>query len=110
MGHRSFFGSDNNIRDCHASEWVHLERCVWDGPDFLVSKTVLKRSYGDNPLLQHFFTTALRVSNCNIEDVVAEIESRRDDPKTNTDLPLARTIYKVLGMSAKSEEDWENLK
>ncbi|KAF1842835.1 uncharacterized protein K460DRAFT_367777 [Cucurbitaria berberidis CBS 394.84] len=106
---QSFFTFTSNIWDPHQNSWVDQDECIWQGPDFMSYKTVLAQSYGRNALLTTFFTFVLQIPDWTIDNVLEEIELRRDNDDT-TDLPLLEDIYSFLNTNVKTNEDWQKVK
>jgi hypothetical protein len=80
------------------------EQCILNGPACISGKTVLMRTYSSDTLLDSFFSTILRVPNWTFQDVIEEIELRRDGRASSASLSLMRDVYKLL---AKEAEDVE---
>jgi hypothetical protein len=93
-------------REC----WVTLNECIFDGPDFIAFQTVLKRTYDNDPLLAGFFRTILGIRNWTLDDILHELEERRDNRAPNTDIPLARDIYQFLCTTVRTDEDWSKIR
>lgn len=103
--------SDNDwIWDNRIRLWVELGQCIWDGPEFISTKTVLTRTYGGNNLLNSFFTTILGIRTLRTNDIIEEIENRRDRQSSAQNLSNMRDIYKFLAEHASSDEDWRLIK
>lgn len=85
---------------------------MWEGPDFISYKTVLKRTYGEYSALDKFFSNILEVQDVAIEDIFKEIHQISEDPEDDVKggVPLMRNIYKFLASLAKNDEDWERIK
>ncbi|CAO2653065.1 Nn.00g024760.m01.CDS01 [Neocucurbitaria sp. VM-36] len=107
---RSFFDTESGIWDSQRCSWVSQNECIWQAPKFLNCKSVLARSYQHSPLITSFFTLVLRISDWTIDDVLGEIEKRRDDTRDNPSLTLTTSIYSFLNSNARSDEDWRTIK
>ncbi|USP74759.1 hypothetical protein yc1106_02033 [Curvularia clavata] len=101
---------DNSfIWDSHCNEWVERKQCLWNGPEFIRSKSVLSRTYKSFPRLDSFFSAILDVPSTKIEDVIQEIEARRDGEEAVA-LHLMHQIYMYLHTVAIGDEDWQKIK
>ncbi len=83
---------------------------MWEGPSFISHKSVLKKCYGSSTILKRFFTGVLEIPNWKLEDVIKEIEQRRDDVESNTQLSLAQEIYEFLNANTHTDSDRELIK
>lgn len=110
MRNRSIFDDGLGIRDFQDDYWVGQSDCIWQGPDFVSFKTVLARSYGSNALISNFFRDVLQIRDCSIDNVIEEIEERRDDTHTPPDLSVSRKIYSYLNANARSDEDRQKIR
>lgn len=81
-----------------------------DGPDFITSKSVLRRSYRDDSLLHGFFTTVLGIMTWTVQDVVRELEMRQARPHASTRIAESQDIYEYMLGKVRSDTEWELIK
>jgi hypothetical protein len=105
---RRDFDENPWIWDGDCSCWITRSECLWDGPDFICCKTVLRPTYSNDTLLASFFSTMLDIPSSKIEDIFEEIEQRRSGKLKH--LSIMREIYTYLASTAKSDEDWQLIK
>jgi hypothetical protein len=98
------------IWDGHRGAWVTRGQCVFEGPDFISSKTVLKRTYSQDSLLSSFFHTVLSIPDCNIGDVLHELDARREGSQGDTNAVLTQDIYSYLNTNTHTDGDWSMIR
>ncbi|KAF2825039.1 hypothetical protein CC86DRAFT_420454 [Ophiobolus disseminans] len=96
--------------DGDLEQWVTRSECILNGPDFISFTTVLSRTYGEDALVHSLFSTILGIPDCQIGDVLEELESRRDNGSAGTHLSLTSRIYAFLATKASTEDDWQKIK
>ncbi|KAH6642718.1 hypothetical protein C7974DRAFT_469017 [Boeremia exigua] len=96
--------------DKHCSSWTTRRRCMTDGPDFITSKSVLYRSYGDSSLLRGFFTAVLGIMPWTVQDVIGELEMRQARPHTSKMIAESRNIYEFMLEKVGSDTEWEMIR
>jgi hypothetical protein len=108
--YRQFFGAGEEPRiwDDYDGEWVTRHDCLLSGPDFISSRTVLSRTYGNDALLNTFFTTALNISCFEINDIIDEISTHLDGD--DVEVSLVTKMYAFLASEASTDKDWREIK
>lgn len=87
-----------------------LEDCLWEAPDFISSQFVLSRSYTGNNFVKTLFTNILEMRNWTIDDIIAEMEYRRDNNEVDVDLPLVRNVYAFIQSNVTGDDAWKSLR
>jgi hypothetical protein len=93
-------------REC----WVTRNECIFNGPDFIAFRTVLKHTYDKDPLLSSFFTTMLGIRDWTLDDIIHELEERRELQAPSTAISLARDMYQFLCTNVRTDEDWSKIR
>ena len=94
--------------------WRPPSECVWDGPDFMQTKSVLKSHYGHIPALENLFVNDLKIRDSNVDDMLEELinmqASTSDDVDDREDIALQ--IYESLHTMTASQgpDDFEAVK
>ncbi len=108
--HSQYFSDYAAIWVYEDQDWFGSRQCMWEGPGFISHKPVLERCYGSSTILKRFFTGVLDIPNWKLEDVIEEIEQRRDDWQLSTQLSLTREIYEFLNANTHTDSDRELIK
>lgn len=70
--------------DIVAADWAHIDKCLWDGPEKMLSKYSLASVYGhlcdQNELsnISRFFTQVLDIKSAIWSDLTEELIVQRD--------------------------------
>jgi hypothetical protein len=105
-----FFDTDSMIWNSHGMDWTRRDECILDGPHFLTFKTVLSRTYDRDNSLEVFFSNILEVPCLTYEDILHEVNFRRDSRPGNTSVAIMRDLYAFLASKASSDDDWRAIK
>jgi hypothetical protein len=85
--------------------------CLWEGPQFLTIKVPLQSRYGEEPYLRTFFSVFLGIRDFTHEDILSELERRRDTnngpPWSNSD---AEVMYQFLDTSVQTDAEWRTIR
>lgn len=103
-----FFGDKPYIRKTF--EWISLERCVWNGPDFLLGTTVLESCYPGDNYLKGFFTTILAVKDATFKTVIDELIACSRANSVLFTPAAALKMYTYLDTHVQNEADWVEIR
>lgn len=111
MSISDFFSESPCLYNPQHCTWVTSQNCVWKGPDFLSSKTVLGRSYANEDHLEDFFKTILGIGSATVETIIEELCFQRAKNDVSTEqLELCRKAYAYIDSHTHSDKDCENLR
>jgi len=106
----SFFDSYALIWNNYGTHWTRRDQCILYGPEFLSFKSVLSRTYQGDTLVDGFFINILKIPGLVLEDVLHEVDFRRDSRPGSTSIAIMRDLYAFLALTATSEDDWRTIK
>jgi hypothetical protein len=97
--------------------WAPIEDCLWDGPDFMMSKYPLEYLYGSvlgtppdqMKRLRRFFQQTLSVRGASWKDMTSELESLKAGNQYDFDLDDVSSIYEYLN-KMETVASWEDLR
>ena len=101
-----------------ANCWIPFDDdCVWDGPEFLRSTSVLKNDYAEYPEVRKLFVDFLEIGDANSKHVLEEITTlQQEEPLSDggdeihsVDTTTMCTIYETLSKMAESEDCWDSV-
>ena len=80
--------------------------CVWHGPKFLSSVSVLETHYSGDHSLKHFFQEILDIQDSTIDTVLSELKVLSDTAPSNDNYDvLCRTYQAYTYLDAHSESN-----
>ena len=93
----------------HGSErWFKCQHCVWNGPNYLKSKPIL-RSVTKYAQLETFFRETLQIPNPTSEDILTCLMNLKDSD-TSPDREELRLMYNDLYHEFRHDSQWGYLR
>jgi hypothetical protein len=99
------------IWDEEKLDWVTRSECLFEGPAFISCKTVLDRTYDvEDGLLRSFFTSILGICSCGVDDVLLELDQRREGPDYDMTLATTTDMYHYIHLNVRGDDEWERIR
>jgi ethanolamine ammonia-lyase small subunit len=90
--------------------WVTAKSCVWHGPKFLSSVSVLETHYSGDHSLEHFFQKTLDVKDSTIDTVLSELKIMRVTGLSNGHAGVSCRTHQAYTYLDSHSESSESLK
>ena len=113
---REFFDNGLYIYDPSKADpsktdaWVTAKSCVWHGPKFLSSVSVLETHYSGDDSLEHFFQNTLDIKDSTIDTVLNELKVLRVADLSNEHADVSCRTHQAYTYLDSHSESSESLK